>query len=288
MPDPDCQTITLSDGRTLAYCEFGNPEGTPVFYFHGFPGSRLEAGIVKAALVKSGIRLIAADRPGFGRSSSQPGRRLLDWPRDVTALADALDLPRFACMGFSGGGPYALACARAIPERLTRVACVCGVGPFDVPNATHGMMLANRILFYTARYSQAGVRLMMWQLQRQMKRGPEALDRMAKMLPEPDRAVLARPDVSQAFVDATIESLRQGLGAAGQEAQLYARDWGFAHADIEMEVDLYQGELDRNVAPSMGHWQADALPHCKPHFYPEEGHLSVLVNRLDEIADNLR
>ena len=288
MADLAHRTIELTDGRELAYCEFGDSSGTPLLYFHGFPGSRLEPEMAATPSAIPGVRLIAVDRPGFGRSSPQPGRRLVDWPHDVAQLADGLGLERFACMGVSGGGPYALACAHAIPERLTRVACVAGVGPFGVPGATEGMMIANRMLFTVARYSQAAVRLAMWPMLRQIKRGSLPLDRMAKQLPPPDREVLERPGVRESFVESAIESLRQGLRAVGEEAQLYSRDWGFAHADIGMEVHLYQGELDRNVSPSMGRWQAGALPHCKAHFYPDEGHLSLVMNRMDEIVENLK
>src|SRR4051794_20731127 len=125
----DLRQLRLSDGRRLAYCEYGSPAGKPVLYFHGWPGSRLEAKLADPVAKKFNAKIIAIDRPGFGMSDFKPNRTLLDWPLDVCELADALGLDRFAVVGVSGGGPYALACARRIPERLTSVAVICGVGP---------------------------------------------------------------------------------------------------------------------------------------------------------------
>ena len=110
--------ITLSEGRKIAYCEYGDLNGAPVFYFHGTPGSRLEPQLGHQAAKAHRRKIIALDRPGIGRSDPHPGRCLLDWPMDVGAIADQLELGHFGVMGVSGGGPYALACAYAFPERL--------------------------------------------------------------------------------------------------------------------------------------------------------------------------
>jgi len=116
-------TVTLPDGRRLAYTEWGLPDGKPLLYFHGTPGSRLWCPD-EDATAAAGVRLIAPDRPGFGRSDPQEGRTLADWPKDVEALADALHISSFAVVGVSGGGAYAAACAALIPRRLSGVAVV--------------------------------------------------------------------------------------------------------------------------------------------------------------------
>jgi len=103
--------LRLNDGRLLGYAEFGDPGGTPVMFFHGFPGSRLEGALGHEAAERAAVRMICIDRPGMGLSTFQPGRRMLDWPADVAALADALGIGRFAVGGVSGGGPYAAVCA---------------------------------------------------------------------------------------------------------------------------------------------------------------------------------
>jgi pimeloyl-ACP methyl ester carboxylesterase len=122
----DLKCITFRDGRTLAYAEYGDPDGKLVFYFHGTPGSRLEHHSDDAIARERGARIITADRPGYGHSDFQPHRTFLDWPDDVVQLADALEIERFAVCGWSGGTPHAAACAYKIPDRLTNVCLFSG------------------------------------------------------------------------------------------------------------------------------------------------------------------
>ncbi len=129
-------SITLADGRRLAYAEYGNRKGSPVIYCHGFPGSRLEAALMDASAKQLGLHVIAPDRPGYGQSDFQPGRRLSDWPTDIAALLDTLSVPRCSVLAISGGGPYALACAEHLADRIDNVSIVCGLGPADKPGAT--------------------------------------------------------------------------------------------------------------------------------------------------------
>ena len=135
------QQVTLQDGRMLGYAEYGAPEGMPAFYFHGFPGSRLDYQLVDTgeAAAEANARIVAPDRPGYGLSDFRRGRKILDWPNDVTELADALGIDRFAVLGISGGGPYAAACVLTIPRRLTVTAIVCGMGPSDAPGMKDGV-----------------------------------------------------------------------------------------------------------------------------------------------------
>ena len=119
----------MSDGRRLGYALYGDRAGVPVFYFHGWPGSRLEAAALSDPAAKVGVHVIAVDRPGMGRSDHQTSRRLRDWPRDVAALADQLGIDRFRVVGFSGGGPYSLACAALLPHRVIAAGHVSGRAP---------------------------------------------------------------------------------------------------------------------------------------------------------------
>ena len=121
--------VTLDDGRRLGWYQFGKPSGRPAFYFHGFPGSGVEARWGHGAATTASVRLIGLDRPGFGRSSFDSGRTILGWADDVLAVADALDIARFSVLGMSGGAPYALACAARLPQRVTRTMIVSGLGP---------------------------------------------------------------------------------------------------------------------------------------------------------------
>ena len=137
------QTLTLPDGRKLGFAEWGDPEGKPIFHFHGSSSSRLEHPYLEHHLV--GVRLVTIDRPGHGLSSFQPSRQLLDWPRDVDTLADHLGLGTFAVSGWSFGGPYAMACAFSFPERLTAVGLISSFAPYNRPGSTAGMASSVRL-----------------------------------------------------------------------------------------------------------------------------------------------
>ena len=154
--------IRLLDGRRLAYAEYGDPQGKPVFFFHGTPGSRLFHHPDASVAASAGARIIAVDRPGFGRSDFKPGRTLLDWPNDVVQLADALDIQRFAVMGYSGGGPYAAVCASSIPERLTAAGLVSSIAPLDTPQITRGMQGIGHMFFSLDRHLPPLAKLGCW------------------------------------------------------------------------------------------------------------------------------
>ena len=125
--------LILPDGRRLCYAEYGDPHGLPVFYFHGSPSSRLEPAMFGAELSFSGLRIIAPDGPGIGRSDWQESRTFADWAMDIVNLADHLGWMAFALMGNSGGGPYVAACAALIPERVTAAVVVSGAWRMDAP-----------------------------------------------------------------------------------------------------------------------------------------------------------
>ena len=136
--------ITLREGRRLSFTEFGDGQGKPVFYFHGFPGSRLEAKMADRISHQSRIRFIGIDRPGYGLSSCKVARTISDWADDVVQLAVALNIRQFSILGVSGGGPYVAACAYQIRHRINLVGIVCGMGPVDVPGLTRDMLWTYR------------------------------------------------------------------------------------------------------------------------------------------------
>lgn len=137
---------TLLDGRRLAYEEFGDPQGPPVFYFHGWPGARVEFAANHGAAGRAGARVIAVDRPGIGRSDHLHDRTVLGWADDVATLADALDIDRFVVCGFSFGGPYARACAYALPDRVIRAGLISCLGAADSKEAVGVVPPATRML----------------------------------------------------------------------------------------------------------------------------------------------
>ena len=147
IPEPrDVSDITLSDGRTLAFGSFGDPSGDPLLFFHGTPGSHFEGELLHEASAARGVRLIAPDRPGIGRSTPQPGRTLLGWADDVAELAEALGLVRLRLIGYSGGGPFALACGCRLADCIDALVVVSGSAPMDRPESLSGSSLLDRAL----------------------------------------------------------------------------------------------------------------------------------------------
>jgi pimeloyl-ACP methyl ester carboxylesterase len=278
------QQIKLQDGRMLGYAEYGAPEGKPVFYLHGFPSSRYDWPLFDPNDIATDLnaRVIAVDRPGTGLSDSKRGRVLLDWPDDLMELANALELDRFAVLGISGGGPFALACAFKIPERLTVAGIVCGMGPAEAPGMKESgsWTLPGKFSLFR-RFS---VFLMFIGLR---KDPDKVLARSKEMFSEPDRNLLDQPEVARVFIESMQEALRPGTGGANQDAAIYARPWGFRLQDITTDVRLWHGEPDITVLVSVGRYHADAIPNCHAVFFDNEGHFTLLYNRIREILGAL-
>lgn len=280
--------IRLADGRTLAYLALGDPGGSPVLYFHGFPGSRLEGRLAAGAARQLGLRLLAPERPGFGESTFQPGRTIGAWAADVTELADQLALERFAVVGVSGGGPYALACAARIPERLSSVALVCALGPLARTDLTNGMVRLNRLALVLGARMPPLARLAIGLAARLVRRHPERyLAHMMAGAPPADRVVLADTVYRALFAESTAEALRRGGRGAAWELTLLARLWDFRLQEVPIPVRIWQGLADNIVPAAMARHLAAALPHSDSHYLPDEGHLSLIVHHLDAVLADL-
>lgn len=281
-------TVRLRDGRRLGYAEYGDLAGAPIFYFHGFPGSRLEAALADATARTLGVRLLAPDRPGFGLSDHHPGRRIRDWPDDVVRLADHLGLRRFGVLGVSGGGPYAVACAHALGPRTTRAGVVAGLGPLLRRELSRGATVLNRFALDLARHAPQTLRPLSRLAAHELAVRPHRLlAHTATRCAECDRTVLARDDVHAALCNSFREAVRAGWHGIAAEWALYGRPWGFELSAIAAEVRLWHGERDRIVAPAMGRYQATNIPGCRAHFLPHEGHYSLPLNHLESILRDL-
>lgn len=266
--------LRLDDGRELAFREIGDPLGTPVIAFHGTPGSYRIFVPLDDEARRLGFRVIAPDRPGYGSSDYVPHRRLIDWPRDVSALADFLGIAKFGVLGISGGGPHAAVCAHQLAQRLLGAAIVCGIGETLTPADSEGMMPMNRLFSALARRSQ----LLVWPLfalviAGMRFAGPTMLRSMSNALPEPDRRVLANPELQRAFLEEGRRMPRTAARATAQDFAIFTRPWGFRLEDIAMPVDVFCGALDVNVPVAHGRRQADRIPDAKLHHYADEGHL---------------
>jgi pimeloyl-ACP methyl ester carboxylesterase len=283
-------TITTSDGRTLAYCEWGDPAGVPVFSLHGTPGSRLSRHPDEDVYRQSGVRAITYDRPGYGASTRHPGRRVADAAGDVVAIADALRLQRFAVYGGSGGAPHSLACGALIPDRVTRCASVVGPAPFGDEGLSADQWFDGMV--------EGNVREFGWAIEGEQALRPE-LEREAPEIIaslESDSDTPLGADYSLSTKD--LEALRQGqlravmatsvkeaigrsVDGAVDDDLAFARPWGFDVAGITVPVAVWYGPHDTLVPTGHGEWLARTIPGAEVVVL-DGGHFAV-YERLPEL-----
>jgi pimeloyl-ACP methyl ester carboxylesterase len=264
--------VILKDNRKLGYSEYGDQKGKLLFYFHGWPTSRLQAQINETVAKKLHIRIISIDRPGYGLSDFKKDRKLVDWPSDVVELADQLTINKFAVMGVSGGGPYAAVCASKIPNRLTKVGIVVGLAPTYIPGILNGMSrtaklgwanyakfpllrtFSSLLHYLNAKYAPLGLHRFMY--------GAKA-----------DKKIFSDKNIRESTRRNYKEAFREGYKGVELDLKLYTENWGFDLGDIKAKVLLFYGEDDKNVSIAMGKYYAAQIPHSKLIVYPGEGHL---------------
>ena len=283
-------TVSLSDGRSLEVAVQGANEGVLLIFHHGSPGAAQPFEPFHRAAAERGIVLAFPSRAGFGGSSRQVGRTVASAAADAAALADHLGHERFLTAGWSGGGPHALACAAVLPDRVSAVASVAGVAPYDAEGLdwTGGMGEDNQFEYPLAAQDPAG--LLEW-----MEPQTEPMSRI-----EPDEWV-RRLDSLMSDVDARSvtgafgeylagsyrSAFRDGPWGWYDDDLAFVGDWGFDVADIRVPVSVWQGRQDLFVPITHGEWLAANIPGARAHLRPEHGHLSLGVGAFGEILDDL-
>lgn len=277
------QTMKLKDGRRLGFAQFGAENAFPVFYFHGWPGSRLEAGFFNVA----GVQLIGVDRPGYGLSDPKRKRKLSDWPRDVAELADHLGHKKFAVVGMSGGGPYAVACAHALKDRVTKVAIIAGLGPPEAPG-----MGADRVGFLLDLGQRPVASAVLLGVLRTFIRDRRAEKHFRAFKQRVPRATRDYDALTPDFLDMLLSSVREGLRVSAKgpasDARVYGEPWPFKLADIRVPVRVWHGTADMQVPVSIGRHYAKFIPTARGTFPEGEGHVSIVTNYLEAIIADLR
>ena len=297
--DKEAKTVILGDQRVLAYSTYGvnlkDSKYPPVLYFHGFPGSRLEAALLHEMAIKSGLHIIAIDRPGIGRSSPQKERTVLDWPKDVISLLDNLRVKEFAIFAISGGAPFAMACLKEISsERLKAVSVVSGAYPTSL--GTAGMLFKNRVLMWAASWSPTAVGFLLDFAMGKTARDEEHPEKLYELMetelasadrPQVDRecfeSVLKDPKRVNLFIESVRESFAGPMGATAWEAWLLSSDWGFKLENVDTSrLTMWHGGKDVNVPVAMADKAAELLDGVEYKRLDEEGHFSLSVNHAED------
>jgi pimeloyl-ACP methyl ester carboxylesterase len=276
--------IQASGGRNLEVHEIGDPTGLPVIMHHGSPAS----GLPYNRWATPGVRLLAFDRAGYGGSTRNRGRDIAAVAADVEALADGLELERFATWGISGGGPHALACAALCGSRLTAAASLAGVAPFgaDGLDWLAGMGEGNVEEFDLVLAGEEALRPTVERDRIKMIGSTPAGIRevLDTLLGDADRAVLQGPLIEHLHADA-VHALEASADGWIDDNLAFVRDWGFDLAAITTPVLIVQGGDDRFVPRSHGEWLAARVPGAEAWIDDADGHLTLLEHRIPEVHD---
>lgn len=288
------QILQLEDGRKLCYTELGDPESKPLFHFHGWPGSCLEAKFGEVLIPLSNVRIISVNRPGIGFSDRKKYRKLLEWPDDVVELADHLSIDRFSILGMSAGASSALACAYKIPERLNTVGIVSPMGPVDICKKYAPIFV--KFMLFTGRRMKWLSKLVMWlYFERQfnsknpVKSKAKLYSRFEKILTKEDLKFFKNHKITDLMFQQIKEAFRDGIKGVCDEGYIIVTPWGFDLKDLPKNVKIYlwHGELDPLLPVNIGRELAEAIPDCEAVFYPNEGHYSTLFDNIEEMISTL-
>jgi pimeloyl-ACP methyl ester carboxylesterase len=284
--------LTLKDGRVLGYLETGDLTGAPLFLFHGLHSSRLEVKCVEQQMKNRGIRFIGIDRPGMGHSTYQKDRKVLDMVQDVTALADSLKLDKFSVLGVSSGAKYALACAHKIPHRLHSCSILSGAAPMEY--LTLDMPRFNRFFISLLQRFPSLTQVVFWILYGRFSKRTSSSDKflgsILHVLDEVDKELLTHKQIKDDLLDSFHESYLQGSKGVAYDAgfDIQKDAWGFDPAEISFApIHFWHGGADRGVPFSMTKQLIDKIPQATLTFYPDEGHLSLIFHKIDEVTEIL-
>lgn len=275
---PKTRTVTLRDGRKLAFNEHGAPSGYPVIFAHGMPGSRLEGHFFEHQARAAGFRILTLDRPGIGDSDYQPGRRLLDYSDDVRQFADQMGLASFVHMGWSSGGSRTLACAYSLGNRVSQAVILSGYTHFSELPDSRTLLLKTRwpgpvLAELSTPLFRAVVAVVVW-LSR-LRPGVYMREAHSMVSPQ-DRQLLADAALRQSFREDQIACLNSGGRAIATDLLTEMTDWGFRLAQVSVPTLIYQGQQDPFVPERFAHHMTEHIAGADLTLLPDSGHLYPL------------
>ena len=283
------EQVLLPDGRLLDMRVSGPAAGLPLVFHHGTPGAATPVHALERAVHARGLRLVTTSRPGYGRSTRQPGRSVVDVVADTDAVLAALGADRCLTMGWSGGGPHSLACGARLSGAAAALV-VAGIAPYDADdlNWMAGMGEQNVVEFSAAARGDDTLRPYLVQEGEQLRsmHADDIVGSLKTLLPDVDRAALTGEfgeDTAAGFR----EALRAGIDGWLDDDLAFIKPWGFSLAEISVPTVIWQGSADLMVPFAHGQWLGSRLPAASVHLEEGEGHLSVGLGKLDAMLDEL-
>lgn len=282
-------TVAVREGRRIGFAEFGAAQGRAVIWLHGTPGARRQVPTeARAFAEKHHLRLIGIDRPGVGSSTSFRYESVLDFSEDLGIVADTLGIDQMAIVGLSGGGPYTLGAAYAMPDRVVAVGILGGVAPTQGPDAIRSGLMDLAVLAAPA-LAAGGIPIGLVASSVIRLARPFAspiIDLYGRLSPEGDRRLLARPEFKAMFLDDLLNGGRKQLSAPFADLVLFARDWGFRVNEVKTPVRWWHGDCDHIIPHRHGEHMVSMLPDAEFHTMRGESHLGGL-GMAEEILTSL-
>jgi pimeloyl-ACP methyl ester carboxylesterase len=275
------KVVSIDSDRQITYAEYGPPSGVPVVFFHGTPGSRLLGTVLEPAAREHGIRLLAPDRPGYGRSTPWPGHSVRDAAEFVLPVLDDADVETVGLIAFSGGGPYALSTAAVRADRVSHVDIIAGATPPTVSEETPAIQqLLSKIATTTPAVLRGLFAGQAWLAER-LDPSFVVGQYTANQSTVPDAtAELVKRDFIEAFA-------RSRCGAV-TEFRNTAADWNIDHGEIHADVRLWHGTKDTNVPITDVHRLKRMIPSADLHSIDDADHLQTLLRSLPEVLVRYR
>jgi pimeloyl-ACP methyl ester carboxylesterase len=279
----------MADGRDLEVVVDGPAQG-PVLVFHtGTPSGALSMPLMAGPAATRGLRTVSWSRPGYGASSSQPGRSVADVVADATEVLAHLEVDSFVTLGWSGGGPHALACAALLPERCRASALIGGVAPYDAAGLdwTAGMGPENLQEFAAAAGGTESMEAFLRPIREPLASmtADQVVEGLGELIDDVDRSAAAG-ELAEWLAGSMRRAVAAGIDGWRDDDLAFVKGWGFDLSAIAQPVTIWQGEHDRMVPDSHGRWLAAHIDGAALRLDPSEGHLS-LIHRADEILDDL-
>lgn len=288
--NPSIETLTLHDDRRVDLVVGGDPAGTPLVMHHGTPSDGTVFASWSDACAERGLRLIAASRPGYAGSARHRGRVVADAAQDTALLLDRFGAGEFFTLGWSGGGPHALACAALLGARCRGAAILAGIGPhpMDGVDFLAGMGPENVAELGAAVAGEAAVGAWLEAHAADLRTitGAGIVAAFGGLVPPIDQDEL-RGSYGDELAAVMRRSLAGGFDGWIDDDLAFVQPWGFAVDAIAVPVTLWQGELDLMVPPSHGQWLAGAIPGARFEYAPGHGHISLLTRFRAAILDGL-
>lgn len=277
------------NGATVAFSEYGDLHGAPVFFFHGWPSSRTMAELAHEAAKNLGLRLISPDRPGIRDSQIDPNRTLLDWPALLSELAAHLGIDRFKIFAISGGAPYAYVAGWSMPDRVERIVVASGAPPIAELEEHRGLLPIHRRML-ALRKSQPALLRTLFHLMRpfaRLKMPIRVRPLLLRFLQPCDANVLRDSKSFEACFESARQAWRSSATGVMIDAEIYAKPWGFSLEEVHVPVGLWHGRKDRTFAVALAEQVAARLPNCEFHLVEGAGHYSLPIRYTREILLDL-